>query len=88
MFQRRIAFIKRQLDTETTPMQLVSRDHKRTNKNGVNLEQLENMESLKNMEINPFKKERNSVDARSKNRYQSTKKLEVKENQLGQRRMT
>ena len=52
VFQRRLHNISRKLDAEVEPFKPVSKDHQRTNKNGVNLEQ----------RGNPFKKDRKSMD--------------------------
>lgn len=41
LLQKRLVFIRTQLDIEVTPMRVVSRDHTRTNRNGVNLDYLE-----------------------------------------------
>ena len=52
VFQRRLHGIAKKLEAEIEPFKPVSKDHFRTNKNGINLEK-----------ANPFKKDRNSVDA-------------------------
>ena len=41
LLQKRLVFIRTQLDTEVQPMRVVSRDHTRTNRNGVKLDFLE-----------------------------------------------
>jgi hypothetical protein len=51
IFQRRLHGIAKKLEEEVEPFKPVSKDHFRTNKNGINLDK-----------INPFKKDRKSVD--------------------------
>ena len=41
LLQKRLVFIRNQLEHKIEPMRLVSRDHARTNKNGLKLEYLE-----------------------------------------------
>ena len=41
LFHQRLNFIKKQINEDIKPVGLVSRDHRRTNKNGVSLERLE-----------------------------------------------
>ena len=56
LYEQRLKVIKNKLDEEIIACKPISKDHLRTNKNGVNLEQLENIER------NPFRHERKSVD--------------------------
>jgi hypothetical protein len=51
VFQRRLHNLTRKLDAEVEPFKPVSKDHFRTNKNGINIDR-----------GNPFKKERKSMD--------------------------
>lgn len=41
IFSKRLQFIKRRIEVESEPMRQVSREHNRTNKNGVSLDYLE-----------------------------------------------
>ena len=41
LFVKRITFIKKQLDVEPGPMRAISRDHSRTNRNGLKLDYLD-----------------------------------------------
>lgn len=67
LFHQRLNFIKKQINEEIKPNIVVSRDHGRTNKNGVSLERLEQMKTKgliydpamgsPQADQNPFRKE-------------------------------
>lgn len=72
LFHQRLNFIKKQINEEIKPIGLVSRDHQRTNKNGVSLEHLEKMK-LRGQSLdlglaspqggaNPFRRERRTSE--------------------------
>ena len=78
LFHKRMMFIRRQLDGEVEPVPTVSRDHTRTNRNGVSLDLLEEMGTRPPVDanfaaatdgfvppsaLNPFKADRRSMDA-------------------------
>lgn len=75
LFHQRLNFIKKQINEEIKPIGLVSRDHHRTNKNGVSLEQLEKIrakgQSIASLDLglaspqagaNPFRRERRTTE--------------------------
>ena len=72
LFHQRLNFIKKQINEEIKPIGLVSRDHHRTNKNGVSLEQLEKMKAKgQSLDLglaspqagaNPFRRERRTTE--------------------------
>ena len=75
LFHKRMMFIRRQLDGEIEPVPQVSRDHSRTNRNGLRLDVLEEMGGRPIVDggfgadgfvppsaLNPFKADRRSVD--------------------------
>ena len=43
LFYKRLRFIKRNLEFEVEPMRQISKDHARTNKNGIKLDYLDRM---------------------------------------------
>ena len=65
VLQKRLFFIRKQLDEDVDPMSLPSRNRGRTNQNGINIDVIKQA----NMTLdegfskhNPFKKDRRSVD--------------------------
>jgi len=70
IFQKRLNYIEKKLDQDVLPARPVSKDHTRTNRNGVSLERAEQLgeqkkhaASLKNSEQKlGLRKERKSVD--------------------------
>ena len=75
LFVKRITFIKKQLDVEPGPMRAISRDHSRTNRNGLKLDYLDavgrrevppvDYAEAYSQQANPFKADRRSPGAHS-----------------------